>query len=299
VPIGDAIWTYAASLRSHGYRAFDAYQEFLESFGDADEVDLHRRCAVEVAKIRIGQPWPMRFSADERKHLYSSILLSELQKKRDKENGCNVSELEKTFPSSEELWRREVDPCHRNKTRYEVNDRSQYQLRWDACMKRQREMIEREAKAHERLSNRMGFEMEDRLETFNEVMESEVIPLGFTYDKRKARGEFSVYSKRLSANWDLCWTLQYVEMFAMTPHEGYFSPNLDLRRADIGGDPDKAKAYELLLFRYQHMLPGFGSAYCKFRSLAELRLVISAHIQMYRLMAPTLEQGIASTELYP
>jgi len=90
-----------------------------------------------------------------------------------------------------------------------------------------------------------------------------------------------------------------VETFALTPLEGSFYPNLDLRRADIRGDPDKAKSYEFLLFRYQHMLPGFGSAYCKFRSLAELRLVISAHLQMYRLIAPTLEASISSAEVDP
>jgi hypothetical protein len=240
----------------------------------------------------------MKFSPDERKRLYSSSLLKQLQEKRDTENGCTASELDTKYPGVEALWRREVDPCHRNKTHFEVNERSQYQARWNACMERQRLMIETETQAYlvER-DDSSAFEMENRFATLREAMELEATSLGFTYDKKKARDEFPVFSKRLCENWDLCWTLQHIEMFALTPLEGSFFPNLDLRRANISGSTDNVRVGEVLLFRYQHIVPGFGSAYCNFRNLGELERAVKAHLHMYRLMAPTLEGSVTSIDL--
>src|SRR3979490_1874290 len=60
VPIGDAIWKYMEQLRADGYSAFDARNDFVESFGGPEEVEVHRHCAVEEAKLRLGQPWPMK-----------------------------------------------------------------------------------------------------------------------------------------------------------------------------------------------------------------------------------------------
>jgi hypothetical protein len=300
LPIGDAIWMYAEQLRTAGYSAFDAYSEFLESFGDRDEIELHRLCAVELAKLRLGQPWPMKFSPDDRKPLYSSSLLKQLQEKRDAQNGCTRSEIDKKYPGIEALWRREIDPCHRNKTRFEISERSQYQLRWNACMERQRLMIEMETQAHSPVrDDQFEFEMEHRFAKSNEVMGRDSATLGFSYDRKKSREEFPVFSKQLTENWDLCWTLQHTDMFALTPIEGSFAPNLDLRGANIPGDADKARTGEFLLFRYQHIVPGFGSAYWKFRSLNELERVVKAHLCMYRLMAPILESSVISSNLAP
>jgi hypothetical protein len=122
VPIGDAIWRFAEQLRVEGYSAFDARNDFVESFGASDEIEVHRLCAVEQAKLRLGQPWPMKYSPDERKLLYSSDLLNELYARRDAKNGCSASELTTKYPGVDALWRREVDPCRRNMVRFEVSN---------------------------------------------------------------------------------------------------------------------------------------------------------------------------------
>jgi hypothetical protein len=300
VPIGDAIWRFAEQLRAEGYSAFDAYNDFVESFGVSDDIEVHRLCAVEQAKLRLCQPWPMKYSSDERKLLYSSNLLSELYARRDAENGCPASEIESKYPGVNAVWRREFDPCRRNMVRFEISQRTQYQLRFAKFVEWQRLMIEGEIRAH--LSgdtNQAVFEMEDRFAKYQEVMDRVSIPLGFQYDKQKSRDEFPVFSKHLTDGWDLCWTLQHTDMFALTPKEGCFAPNLDLRGANMAGDADKARAQESLFFRYQHIVPGFGIAYWKFRNLAELEWAIRAHLCLYKMMSPILEASITSTSLVP
>jgi hypothetical protein len=298
VPIGDAIWKYMEQLRADGYGAFDARNDFVESFGGPEEVELHRRCAVEEAKLRLGQPWPMKFSPAERPLRYSSVFLDELNRRRDAENGCTASELNAKYPGVEAVWRREVDPCRRNSLRLEIYDRPKYLLRWNTCIERERHMVETETQGQSPAdADQSAFEMEDRFATFREVMERTSAALGFCYDKQKSRDEFPVFSKHLIEGWDLCWTLQDADMFALTPMEGCFSPKLDLRGANLRGDSDSARTREFLVFRYQHIVPGFGGAYWKFRNLGELERAINAHMYLYRLMAPILEGSVTSMSL--
>jgi hypothetical protein len=87
-------------------------------------------------------------------------------------------------------------------------------------------------------------------------------------------------------------------MFALTPTEGCFSPKLDLRGTNLRGDSDNARTREFLVFRYQNIIPGFGSAYWKFRNLSELERAINA-MYLYRLMAPILEGSVTNMSLAP
>ena len=300
VPIGDAIWRFSEQLRAEGYSAFDAHNDFVESFGEQDEIEVHRLCAVEHAKIRLGQPWPMKYSPEERKLLYASDLLNELYAKRDAENGCPATELDTKYPGVDAVWRREVDPCRRSMVRFEIFQRSQYQRRFTEFVERQRLMIEGEIQAHlSENADQLVFEMEDRFAKYREVMDRIAGSLGFQFDDLKSRDEFPVFSKHLNDGWALCWTLQQTDMFALTPKEGCLSPNLDLRSANMVGDADKARSREFLFFRYQHIIPGFGSAYWKFRNLTELEWAIGAHLCLYQLISPVLEASITSTSLAP
>jgi hypothetical protein len=161
-------------------------------------------------------------------------------------------------------------------------------------------MLEAELQAHLSVdTDQAMFEMEDRFAKYQEVMDRVSVPLGFQYDKQKSRDEFPVFSKHLSDGWDLCWTLQHTDMFALTPKEGCFAPNLELRGANMVGDADKARSREVLFFRYQHIVPGFGGAYRKFRNLAELEWAIGAHLRLYKLMSPILEASVTSASLAP
>jgi NADH:ubiquinone oxidoreductase subunit D len=103
-----------------------------------------------------------------------------------------VSELDAKYPGVEAVWRREVDPCRRNALRLEIYDRSKYLFRWNACIERERQMIETETLAQTPVhADQSAFEMEDRFATFREVMERGSASLGFCYDKiMPARGNF-------------------------------------------------------------------------------------------------------------
>jgi hypothetical protein len=218
----------------------------------------------------------------------------------DAENGCSASELATKYPGVDMLWRREIDPCRRNMVRFEFSQRLQYQRRVVEFEERQQLMIEAEIQAHLSTdADQAAFEMEDRFYRYQGVMNDVCVALGFRYDPQKSRDEFPVFSKQPIDGWDLCWTLQHTDTFALTPKLGCFAPNLDLRGANLAGDVDKARSREFLCFRYQSIVPGFDRAYWKFRNLVELEWAIRAHLTLYELIMPILEASVAGAGLDP
>jgi hypothetical protein len=101
IPIADHGFDYLNRLCKAGFAAFMPRNEFIESFaGSPEELEIHRRCVVETAKERLGQPITIRKTEDERKQLYFSLFLQRLREERDKENGVPEREL-----SGESAWR--------------------------------------------------------------------------------------------------------------------------------------------------------------------------------------------------
>jgi len=295
LPIGESVWLYFNALCSDGFAAFRHYNEFVESFGNSYEVETHRQAVIEIAKSRLGQPWPMQVTGDERKLLYSSKFLAELGAKRDLENGCSVAELEKQYSDLEALWRRQLDPCHRNKVRMEVFERDEYTARWKQAISAREKEFESEAQAFARRNAEFeAFEMEDRFAVYDIAMRRHCEPLGFKHDRAKSRDEFPVFSKTLVAGWDLCWSLSDTRDFALAPKKGNLEMTLDLRGTRLKGSVNNARSGEFLIFRYQYLIPGFEVAYWMFRTPAELELAITAHMKLYSAIAPILESAIVS-----
>jgi hypothetical protein len=118
------------------------------------------------------------------------------------------------------------------------------------------------------------------------AMERDAVSLGFQRDKGKSRTNYPVFSKVITEDWHLCWSVKDGRRF----FDGYFDPILELRSRDFGGKLAK-DAGAFLPIRYA-IVPGFGNGYWVFITLDELEIAIRAHLHLYSLMAPIIEAGI-------
>jgi hypothetical protein len=55
VPIGDAIWRFSDQLRAEGCIAFDAHNDFVESFGTGDEIHAAHAAAISLTDMVYGR----------------------------------------------------------------------------------------------------------------------------------------------------------------------------------------------------------------------------------------------------
>ena len=136
------------------------------------------------------------------------------------------------------------------------------------------------------------FDNKGRYIFFTAVMERDAAPLGFHYDKPKSRPNYPVFSKPITDDWHLCWVIEEARSFFHSPLEGSFQPYLELRSRQLCGSLAKARSGEFLLIRYAGVVPGFFNGYWNFFDLEELETVIKAHLYLYGLMAPIIEDGI-------
>jgi len=289
--MAELVWDIASSLRTEGYRAFEPYERFLESFGTAAEIKTHQICVIEVAKKKLSRPRPMSLSADEKRELYSSPFLKTLEKELELANGCDASQLEKLYGGAECIWRRITDPCERKMVRFEIEENAEYRTRWKAFSEEQAVAIEEEVTRFG-LFDDYPLEAGDRLSTYVAMMGAEAQRLGFKEDQHKSRLEYPVFSKSICSQWDLCFVIQNVDMFALPEKLGFLAFGLELRRADVRGSSNRWKAGDFLTLGFQQMLPGFANAYWGFKNRAELELHIKAHIAFYKEVASIIEGSI-------
>jgi hypothetical protein len=88
----------------------------------------------------------------------------------------------------------------------------------------------------------------------------------------------------------VCWVLEEPREYFLSPFKGRFEPYLELRNQNLHGRLVRAKPGQLLSIRYASVVPGFLNAYRKFLDLDELETEIKAHLYLYSLMAPVLEE---------
>lgn len=293
VPIGDRVFDYMGQLREAGFRAFLPRHHFVEVFAETPEqLAIHRRCVSERVKEWLAKPWPMTLAVGGPKSAYVSPYLQQLREERDRVNGVGVDQLGVRFPE-QFVWREEVDPCKRRVLQARGSDF--YEARWSETLDEERRVRESEA---ERLASGLGkvphtFDKKGRYAFFVAVMERDAGPLGFQYDRKKSRAGFPVFSKSMTDDWHLCWALEESRGFSSIPMEGSFEPFLELRSRDMRGAIHRAEPGEFLHIRHSFVVPGFSRGYWRFFSLGELEVAIKAHLHLYSLMAPIIEDGIA------
>jgi hypothetical protein len=294
VPIGDEAYHYATQLENAGFNASMPRRKFIESFAEtAEELELHRRCVVENAKERLGQPTPIRIFDEDFKQLYFSPFLQQLREQRDRDNGCPVAELHNRYKGAES-WRREIDPCQRRLVQDGEKHRESHKARFAAMLEAESSALKDEA---EHFSTGLGknfsvFDSKGRSAFYRDIMERGAATLGFHYDREKSRPNYPIFSKQMTDNWHLCWALENARSFFPNPSEGRFDVSLELRSKQLTGRLDKVDSGELLVLRYAAILPNFLGAYARFVDLDQLERIIHAHLYLYRLMAPALENGI-------
>jgi hypothetical protein len=71
LPLGEAACQFAFQLQDRGFCAYLPYHEFVESFGNADEIGLHHLCLREEVKRRLARPWPFRLTSEQASQVYS------------------------------------------------------------------------------------------------------------------------------------------------------------------------------------------------------------------------------------
>jgi hypothetical protein len=289
LPLGDALFAIMAKLRAAGFKAWVPYYEFMESLAEnAEERSIRQQCIVEVAKNRLGQPWPYRLDAEQRSQVFFSPYIKRLREERDALNGVPEKDLSSKYPG--EIWRGAVDPCERRNVYLRVKRKEDYQGRWAAMLDEQRHRLEEEVTVHATDLNRAHtFDKDGRYALFAAVMVRDAGPLGFHYDNAKSRTNYPVFSKPIGAAWDLCWSIEDGQDFFWSPFEGLFVPRLTIRSRKLRGSLSRAELGEFLEIRYQHIVPGFGNAYWKFFGLDELETMIKAHLCFYSLKAPIIE----------
>lgn len=288
---GEAVPEYERALKLRGFSAWIPYRDFLESYCNSGDIQLHRLCLIEQAKLDLGIPWPMRLRAPASERVYSSPLLDRLRAERDRMNGVPVTEIGNRYPT--EGWRREIDPCEWRRRRAQIENRRAYDERWNAMLEEQRRCFELEVSRHATgLSKSYTFDPEGRYEFLSAVLQREIAALGFEYDPTSSRPEFPVFSKPISADWCIGWAIEEQKAFLFGPLEGQYKPYLEIRHRHLRGSVDEGSWGEFLLIRYHHIVPGFGNAYWRFFDLDQLETAIKAHIFFYSLIAPVIEGGV-------
>jgi hypothetical protein len=293
VPIGDEAFNYMTGLVEAGFGAFLPWHKFVESFAETpEELELHRRCIVENAKERLGQPTPIRIYDEDFKQLYFSPFLQQLREQRDQFNDCPARELYNRFKGSES-WRQEFDPCQRRLVQDGVNRKEAHKARFTAMLEAQRQALKDEA---ENCTSGLGkshtFDNKGRYFFFRAVMERDAAALGFRYDNARSRPNYPIFSKPMTDDWQLCWAIENARSFVPNQFEGRFEPCLELRNRQLTGSLAKAVSGEFLLFRYPAVVPGLYSGYREFFDLDQLERQIKAHLYLYNLMAPAFERRI-------
>jgi hypothetical protein len=291
LPIGEALFDYMDALQRAGFSAFMPHNELVQSFcGAEEECDIHRQCLIESAKCLLGRPFPFSVSQAEEQLLYRSPLIQRLSRERDFENGVPVSLLPSRYPG--QVFRIEVDPCRRRMAYSRINDKQAFDARWDAAQKDQSRRLESETAHHATdLGGDYAFYIEQRYAFYTAVMKRDAAALGFEFDRLKSRSCFPVFSKPINEEWDICWALEEPKTFYPSSVAGRFAPYLEIRSRNLFGKIENEKAGEFLFIRHHRIIPGFFSAYGKFFKLEELETMIKAHLCLYSLMAPFIEEG--------
>jgi len=282
-------------LGSINFSAWRPYCKFLESFGTEEEVRIHRTCVIEEARTRLSTPYPWHLTDTERAQIYQSPFLDGLRVERDRANGVPEKDLSKRYDwGGERAWRREIDPCKRKQVYASVNHPDDYGAIWHEMLDEQRRWFESEVVVHAtQISRRHTFDNAGRIALFKEAMAQYAGPLDFILDKRWSRPTCPVFSKKISANWNLALILDQPHMLTLTPFEGHATLILILVRSDVK-KLGKSQVGDGIAIRYSLVILWFGNAYWQFYCQDELETIVKAYVCLYGMVAPVIEAACAS-----
>jgi hypothetical protein len=298
IPVGEAVFELAAQLEQRGFAAFLPSLRFDEQFCESPaEHDLWRRCVVERAMQRLGRPSPLRKDFKEPASFYQSPLLAELERARDLDNGVPVGALPTRYPG--EIWRMHAEPRARRQAQASVQRQPWFDTQAEAVVRERTAILNAELRARgvtaEPMHGLSGSDEQARYQCFLDVSIDVLKSHGFKSDGRRSRKFHPVLSKELTTEWDICWTPGDHLRFAGILDKGYCVPTMELRHRSFVARTNndvKQQQGQFLFIPYQDIIPGFSRAYWEFNSLALLEHCIRAHLEIYKIIAPTIEQGV-------
>jgi hypothetical protein len=281
----------AQSLINAGFSAFLPRDAFRRSFClDKAQEQTHRAVSIELAKVALARPVPARATLGV-DSFYHSAELDRLVHARDKENGFPGSELRSR--AGDERWKIEIDPCMRQLARRRFEDRSGFDASWASVRRNEAATLAKEVALHSSgLSHSYSFTASGRCEFYVAVMKRDADSLGFALDYEKSSPNFPIFSMRTACGLDLCWVIEEIDRFVMGHGEGDFRPTLELRYPAHAGPALNATSRDFLVISYSEVIRDFAQAYCTFRNLDELEVIIKAHLRLYQAIAPTITEAV-------
>jgi hypothetical protein len=299
--LADRAEELSVQLQKAGFDSFVAYQSFLASFCEQTEKSGHQRYLIEVAKTEIGTPDRVSGFLAGRELGFRSPLLAAMRAERDRTNGVTFEAL--TGP---DIWKREIDPCARRMKRLEfsadpVVAERRRQMNLDRSRRREAEIAQH---ASER-GQSFTFDSTGCSRFVAEVMESDLTPFEFAYDRRRSRRFFPVLSKPLTPSWDLCWSLHTDRNLRRMPRyqamHGAWEIPLDAclyaaskgRRGNVD-IPVGFTEWDAMEIAYTRLICGFEWAYGRYEGPQELETILKAHVELLKLTIPTVDSVLVS-----
>jgi hypothetical protein len=302
IKIGETALALVEQLPKRGFSAFMPLMRFDESFCEgAAEHELYKQCVVEHAKEQLGRPWPIRANFEEPVSYYRSPLLLELEQQRDRENGVSGKDLRATYPN--ELWRTRLEPWARRQLQASLTRSAWFDAQVQPFEQERAALVLAEirasGRAQELVNDLARYDEQHRYQCFLDVSKETLAPCGFKPDMRRGRASYPVLSKELTDEWDICWVVGDDPLFATVLDKGFVAPRIELRHRGLVTRVINKPEHQgkFLIVRYQDLVPRFASAYFQFTSLPILDHCIRAHLELYKLIGPTLEQAVVEWAL--
>lgn len=278
VGLGEQTHELADNLCLAGYSAFVPYHRFVESFATSkSDLDVHREYVKERAKS-------MMAISDV---TYTSPFLAQLK------DVASRSRL-RNDPATEWIARLHLDPCEQNAFALKVRNQHEYERRERTMLdERMNELATETARHTTGIATQypLGMLMKPiRFKFASHVMERELAPLEFRRVRTNAAKSGVVVSKSITPHWHLDWSIADPDLFYFDPGKGSLTLNLKMRAANAAKTDRDDELGKVLSVSYAALVYGFSTTYMAFRELEELEMNIKAHMQLYRLVAPMLEQ---------
>lgn len=282
--IADDADTLAAEVAAMGYAAFIPTCRFIESFAaSAEDVDVHRRYVVEQAKGYLGQFYPGARTA------YSSSLIAELKE---------AAKSSPLLDDASTAWipQLQVDPCEQSALVMKVRNPKEYERRKAAMIEQRANQLAIETKRHASgLSSRYPLamvRMSSRLRFVATIVVEELASIGFTSATAKTEEGYSLAKKDVCSQWALVWAVRDVDMLFRGAKSGMVLLALEARRSL--GEHGRAAASRSFPILLQTLLYGFRNSYASFNNLDMLETNVKAHMALFRLVFPKIEDAISS-----
>ena len=279
-PIGDLVFHHMRALADDGFEAFVPINEFIELFAaDAEELELHKKCVVELAKDDLTRPQPIPIFDDSK--VMKSPFILELKERYAAEHNEPAKYVDRT----------KIDPCLRRSDQLARSDPDAWQRRWDGARAARKDHVTSEVRRHgSGLARKRALGMLDRAGFYRLAMERDASALGLKL-KRNRRLQMPIFSRPLNENWEVSFVVEEQGLFFQSPFSGSLDMSLEIRCASWR--KDNVQPGKLLHIQYQRGVPGFFGGYNEFESLDELEVLIKAHLRLYELMSPILERGFS------